>query len=422
MRSTVEPRDHDAVARRTSAWVALGSGLAFVAIAALLTPWDWLPGGELVPASADEVFSAAEIARAEDFSGHKWLLSWWALGVSLLAATALGLTPLGARLVRRLPGRWWFATLAGTLVVLLLGQLVTLPFEWQSQRVDLEHGMSAQSWAGWARDQAVSLLVSWVSSGLVVLVLIALMRWAPRAWPALAAAAAVGMVFLGSFVYPLLVEPLFNNFTTMSSGSLRTEILQLADEEGVRIDDVLVADASRRTTTLNAYVSGFGSTRRVVVYDNLLDGLPREQVLVVVAHELGHAKHRDVLVGTTMGALGGAVGVGLLGLVLSSQGLRRRAGIDGPGEAAAVPLLLLLTTVATLLGSPVQSTISRAIEARADRTSLAATGETRAFEVMQRQLALRSLSDPTPPPWRQFWFGSHPTSLERIGLARAFER
>ena len=83
-----------------------------------------------------------------------------------------------------------------------------------------------------------------------------------------------------------MVEPLFNWFTPLADGPLRTQILELADEEGVEVDDVLVADASRRTTTLNAYVSGFGSTRRVVVYDNLVDDLPEDQALSVVAHEL----------------------------------------------------------------------------------------------------------------------------------------
>lgn len=412
----------EAVARRTGTWVAVVSGLAFTVIAAVLIPWDWLPGGQIAAVQAGEVFSAAEIARAEEFRGQKWFLSWWELGISLLVAAALGLTPVGARLVRLLPGPWWVTVSLGTFLVMLIGQLVTLPLAWQSQRVDLEHGMSAQPWSGWLRDQALSLLVAWVSTALVLLMLLGLVRVAPRRWAVFAAGAAAAMAFLGSFVYPLLVEPLFNDFESMQAGPLRTQITEIADQEDVDIDDVLVADASRRTTTLNAYVSGIGSSRRVVVYDNLLQGLPRDQVLVVVAHELGHAKHHDVLLGTALGALGGAFGVGLLGVLLSSRRLRSRADVGSPGQPAVVPLLLLLMTVGLLLGSPVQNTLSRAVEARADRASLAATGGNRAFELMQRQLALRSLSDPTPPAWRQFWFGSHPTSLERIGLARAFER
>src|SRR5206468_3731899 len=114
--------------------------------------------------------------------------------------------------------------------------------------------------------------------------------------------------------------PLFNHFTPLPDGELRTQVLALAEQEHVRVDDVLVADASQRTTTLNAYVSGFGSSRRVVVYDNLLDDLDRREVLSVVAHELGHARHDDVLTGSVLGAAGALVGVGLLALLAGSGG------------------------------------------------------------------------------------------------------
>jgi len=102
----------------------------------------------------------------------------------------------------------------------------------------------------------------------------------------------------------VLVEPLFNSFESLPGGELRTAVLALADEEEVPVEDVLVADASRRTTTLNAYVSGFGGTRRIVLYDNLVEDLPQEQALSVVAHELAHARHSDVVVGSVLGVAG----------------------------------------------------------------------------------------------------------------------
>jgi STE24 endopeptidase len=211
---------------------------------------------------------------------------------------------------------------------------------------------------------------------------------------------------LGSFVYPLLVEPLFNNFESLPDGELRTQILQLADQEHVHVDDVLVADASRRTTTLNAYVSGFGSSRRVVVYDNLLDDEDQRQVLAVVAHELSHARHDDVLTGSLLGAAGALIGVGLLGMVL-----------PGVGEPRRVPRVLALLAVASFLASPVQNGVSRRIETRADVDSLRTTQDSEAFIQLQKDLATTSLADPTPYRLSQFWFGSHPTALQRIALA-----
>jgi STE24 endopeptidase len=198
---------------------------------------------------------------------------------------------------------------------------------------------------------------------------------------------------------------------------LRTRILDLADREGVDVDDVLVADASRRTTTLNAYVSGFGSTRRVVVYDNLVEDLGEDEAVSVVAHELSHAKHRDVLVGTTLGAAGAALGVGLLAMVVG-----RREDDDGVADPRSVPRVLALVAVAGLLASPVQNGISRQVETRADVDALRATGDPAAFVALQQQLVRRSAADLTPPAWSHAWFGSHPTALERIALAQRYDR
>ncbi len=209
---------------------------------------------------------------------------------------------------------------------------------------------------------------------------------------------------------------LFNNFISMKAGAFKSSVFELATAEGVKIDDVLVSDASRRTTTLNAYVSGLGDTRRVVVYDNLLSELTPDQARVVIAHELAHAKHNDVLLGTSLGAVGGVAGIALLALLLDGQRLRARAGISGPADPKAVALVLALVAAGTFLISPVENSISRAIEARADRDSIEVTGQGDVFEEMQYELAVHSLNDPTPFRVSQFWFGSHPTVLQRVGM------
>ena len=215
--------------------------------------------------------------------------------------------------------------------------------------------------------------------GLVVVMACA-RRW-ERAWPAVAGALLMALVAAGSFVYPVVVEPLFNDFTPLKAEPLRSDIFALADKEGVPIDDVLVADASRRTTTLNAYVSGFGSTRRVVVYDNLVESLPEDQALSVVAHELAHARHRDVVTGTALGAAGSLLGVGLLALLL---GRLRRRGWPEMRDPQVVPVLLALVALASLASAPMQNGISRQIETRADADALETTGDSAAFSAMQR--------------------------------------
>jgi STE24 endopeptidase len=399
--------------------VTVVAGAAFAALAALVVPWHWLPGGHVHAALPDAVFSPEQIAHGEHVSGLLRHAAWGNVLVSVLVAGVLGFTRLGSALMARLPGPWWLKTIVGCLGVSALAALTSLPLAWSAQRVELSEGLSRQDWSGWLADRAIGLGVTWVFTAVALLVVLLLARRLPRSWPLWAALAAAALTMVGSFVYPVLVEPLFNSFTPMKAGPLRSDILALAAKEHVHVDEVLVADASRRTTTLNAYVSGFGSTRRVVVYDTLLTGLPQKQTEMIVAHELGHAKHDDVLVGTILGALGSAFGVGLLGLLLTRRSLLQRANVDGLGDPRVVPLVLALAVVGSLLASPVQNTISRAIEARADLSALEATGDPETFIAMQKQLALRSLSDPTPPAWSQFWFGSHPTTLQRIGMAES---
>jgi STE24 endopeptidase len=363
------------------------------------------------------VLSPDQLARAEAYSGPARLLGWSSLAVSMLVVCWLGFTRAGGRLVGRLRGWWWVRVLLGVAAVSLVGRLATLPFAYVGYRRRVEYGLSTQVWPGWLRDVAVSWAVSVVGSTLLLVVVVGTARRWRTWWPAVAGAVAAALVMLGSFVYPLLVEPLFNSFTPLPDGPLRAGVLQLANEEGVHVDDVLEADASRRTTTLNAYVSGFGSTRRVVLYDNLVREVPLDETLSIVAHELAHARHDDVLTGSLLGAAGAVTGVGLLGLVIGRRRGSRSEMQKTAGDPAVVPRVLALAAVAGLLASPVQNGISRRIETRADVDAIVATRDPDAFVAVQRELATRSLADLTSPAWSQFWFGSHPTTRERIAIA-----
>jgi STE24 endopeptidase len=401
--------------RRVALVVTLVGAAAFVVIAAVLVPWHPVPGGTPPPAPASSVFTPEQVARAEDYARVARAWSWSSLAVSLLVSCLLGFTSRGRRLVARLPGWWGVRVVLGVALIAVIGRLVTLPFAVLLRRHVLAHGLSNQAWPAFATDLAKNELVMVVATSIALLVLVGCARRWRRAWPAVAGGLLAALVLAGSFVYPVVIEPLFNSFTSLPEGSLRTEVFALARQEHVPIHDVLVADASRRTTTLNAYVSGFGDTRRVVLYDNLVDGVPRDETLSVVAHELAHARHDDVLTGSLLGAAGAVLGAGLLGLVLSSVGERRWPPMRDP---AVVPLVLALVAIGSLLSSPLQNAVSRQIETRADVDALEVTRDPLAFVTVQRELALRSLADPTPPALSQFWFGSHPIGLTRIAIAR----
>jgi STE24 endopeptidase len=404
--------------RRVALVVTAVGGIAFVVLAIVLVPWHPVPGGTPSPAAASSVFSSDEIARAEDFSYWARVWSWSSLAVSLVVACALGFTRWGQRLVGRLPGWWWVRVILGVALVELVGRVITLPFAVLLRRHVLDYGLSTQAWSGFAADLVKHEAVTIVATSIMLIVLIGCARRWRRSWPAVAGGLLGVLVLAGSFIYPVAIEPLFNSFTSLPDGQLRTAVFQLADQEGVPIDDVLVADASRRTTTLNAYVSGFGGTRRVVLYDNLVDDVPQDQVLSVVAHELAHAKHDDVLTGSLLGSAGAVFGVGLLALLVGAVAERPRQARLSMRDPAVVPLVLALIAIGTVLSSPIENGISRQIETRADVDALQVTQDGDAFIGVQRELALRSLADPTPPAWSQFWFGSHPTGLTRIAIAR----
>ncbi|WP_409332653.1 M48 family metallopeptidase [Trujillonella humicola] len=415
-------------ARRAALVAAVVLGAAFVLVVVLRTPWTLLPdvpGGPTAP-DPGAGLPAAAVERAEAFASAIRPASLAALVLGLAVSAVFGLTPLGARLVqavaRPLGGGWAWQVVLGTVALLAVGRLVTLPISVYGEVVRHRYGLSTRSWPLWGRDVVVSLAIDAALTALTLLALVWLVRRAPRTWWAWAAGAAAGLVVVGSFLYPVVIEPAFNTFEPLPAGQLRTDLLALAEENGTPVEDVLVSDASRRTTSLNAYVSGFGGTRRIVLYDTVLTRLPDAEIESIVAHELGHVATDDVLTGTLMGALGAAGAVCLLGWLLTSPRLLRRAGVESPRDGRVVALVLLLVSVGTLLATPVQNLVSRQVERRADLHALELTGDAQAFVDMQRRLASTNLSDPDPPAAWHWFFGSHPTSAQRIAFAEDWLR
>ncbi|MDG9676358.1 M48 family metallopeptidase [Micromonospora sp. DH14] len=403
-----------------------GLTVALVVLAALLIPWHRPPAPRADQLAALGDLPAEQVAKGREFRAALRPGGYAALAVGLLIALALGLTPLGSRLIelvgRPFGGHWAAQAVLGGLAVMLVADLVTLPFAAWRQSVLTRYGLSTNGWSGWAVDLLKSYAVSAVIGAVALFGFYAVIRLAPRWWWAFGAAGAAVLVVLLSFVLPVLVEPVFNRFTPMEQGPLRTELMSMAARDGVPVRDVLVADASRRTRAVNAYVSGLGPTRRVVVYDTLLREATPAEVTAVVAHELGHAKDSDVAVGTLTGALGAAAAVVALYLLGSWGPLLRLAGVDSVAQPVAFPLLVALVTVAGLVAAPVQALMSRRVEARADAHALALTNDPESFESMQRRLGSVNLGDPDPPRWEYLYSASHPSTVERMAAARAYAR
>ncbi|HXP15098.1 MAG TPA: M48 family metalloprotease, partial [Actinomycetes bacterium] len=284
-------------------------------------------------------------------------------------------------------------------------------------------GLATQRLGGFLRDWAKARAVGLV---LVVLPLGALVlgaRWQPPGWPLVAAAAAVLLVLALAVIGPVLIEPLFNRFRPLDPGPLRARLLELATAMGVPVRDVLVSDASRRTTRVNAYVSGLGRTRRVVVYDTLLAGTSADpagaadEVALVAAHELAHVRHRDVLWGTVGSAALAAVSVLAVVALLDLEAVRRLFAVTGLGDPLVAPGLLLLGMLGGLLAAPVASAISRWAEARADWVALEVTRDPATAVAVERRLALENRVDLRPNRLLLAMFASHPPTMARIAQA-----
>jgi STE24 endopeptidase len=312
------------------------------------------------------------------------------------AGTAVESEPLG----------WAAAAALWATFVTMAATLVCLPLDlWRGYVRERKWGFSRQTLGGWLIDGAKGLAVGVLLSAAAWTGLVALTHALPSRWPLAGAALAAAAALLLSFVGPVVLEPLFNRFRALPDERLARELRSLAARAGVPVRDVLVADASRRTTKTNAYVSGIGATRRVVVWDTLLDSAPEAQLKLVVAHELGHRRARHVLKGTALAMAGAALAVVSLWVVL---------GTPRPHD---YPRAALVVLALELVGLPIGAWISRRWERAADRFSLELTGDREAFVRAHVALARSNLSDLEPPRLVYLLLFTHPAPPERLALA-----
>jgi STE24 endopeptidase len=306
---------------------------------------------------------------------------------------------------------WAGAAAAYAALVTVAGQIVRLPVSfWRDQLQDRRYRFSTQSRGGWLVDTAKGDAISLVLTVAFWVGLVALARALPSAWPAVAAAALALAVGLLSFVAPVVLEPIFNRFRPLADERLAAELRALAERGGVPVRDVLVADASRRTTKVNAYVSGLGRTRRVVLYDTLLEAADEGELKLVVAHELGHRHERHVVKLTFGGMAGAAIWVVLLWALLGSR-------VASPRE---LPLVLLSSVALRVVVAAPVAALFRHWERAADRYSLDLTRDLPSFERTHLNLARKNLGDLAPPRLAYLLLFTHPTAPERLALGRAW--
>lgn len=269
-------------------------------------------------------------------------------------------------------------------------------------------GFSTQSMGSWWLDFLKEAGLDLMMSGVGVLLLFGAFRIWPRTWWIMGALFFSAWLIIQSVLWPIVIAPLFNRFEPVQNLEVTSMVHELAEKAGLEIDEILVMDASKRTTKANAYFAGLGHTKRIVLYDNLLNQYSLEEVKAVIAHEMAHWQKGHIVKGILLGILGSFIVWGGAYLVL-------RSGIKGnhyPPMAWCVFLLFIV--LATFVSSPIQNSISRQMEIEADQTSVLLTGDTTAAKSLQMNLALRNRSDLSPPPFIEWFSYTHPSALTRI--------
>lgn len=399
----------------------------------VLWPRERLP--QVAAVNQLDYFSAAFIASAAHFRGPQTQLAIAALLTLVIVPLALALTwPRGLR--DGAQGRWWSrwvdrrsgvlfgrggagAFVAVATVVSAIALLCALPFEFVGFLRARDIGLVVQGFGGWLWDWLLATVLA--LAGVAVLALLArvlLVRLGHAWWVAFGACLVVLAIGFTMFA-PLVVEPLFGKFTAVGPGALRSEVDQIARESGVRAGEIYTVDAAHRTTGANAYVSGLGGTKRVVVYDTLLKDFSPAQRRQVLAHEFGHARHRDVTAGLVWFSFVALVAMFAIDLMARGLALRRGVAPESPAFAA---MLIAATVLAVAVSQPAANAWSRKIEARADAFAIDVTGRPADAISLERKLTVQNVMRPQPPAVLQALFGTHPTAMQRIGMAVSAER
>ena len=408
-----------APARRWPIHLAAGAAAAAGVAAQLARP---LAPDLGAPPAASTAFDAAFLARSAAYNRPLYIAIAAAVAVRVIIALLVALTPQGRRFVAGVVGRIGAhrparAAAACVLLIVAVTDLVLSPLAfWANHVHGSRFGLVTQGAGGWLAEWSASHLPVWVGVTVLTLAGFWLARRLPFTWAPVGGLAAGLLAGVVTFVSPLVLEPLTLDFRPLEAGAVRTDVERVLDAADTRVDRILVADASRRTTRQNAYVSGFGATRRVVLYDTLVNARPPAEVALVLAHEVGHARNADLWRLVGLSVAGGVLSAyALMGVLAWRASRGRQRGVADPTAAGVIVLTLLALSLAS---TPVQTLVSRRAEAAADLRSLELTDDARVFTNIQTALATANLSDPDPPGLATWWLQTHPSAMARLAMAR----
>jgi len=358
------------------------------------------------------------------FEGQYWLqlVDWtWTIGVAVLLLSGGRMRRLRDAVGARL-GRPWLANLVTLALILLASAVLTLPLTlWEGFFREHAYGMSNQTMGAFLGDWAKGLAVGTLLGAPALAAIYAVIRRTPRTWWAWGTALATMFLVFGVLIAPVFIAPLFNKYQKLEPGSLRDEILSMARAQQIPADDVYWFDASKQTKRVSANVSGIGATMRISLNDNLLRRSPRETILAVLGHEMGHYVLNHVTKGILEMSL--VLLAGFAFVHAAFERARRRFGpswrVESIGDVAGWPLMSALFATFFLLATPVTNSIIRSSEAEADAFGIATSGQPDGFAYAAVQLS--EYRKMRPGALEEILFYDHPSGYARIHRAMSWK-
>jgi Zn-dependent protease with chaperone function len=328
--------------------------------------------------------------------------------------------------------RRFFQAVIFTPILLLTIAVLELPTDIYGHWLSRSYGISVQNWSSWAGDWAKSEIISFVMGIILVWILYAVIHRSPRRWWLYFWLAALPILLFVTFLSPLVIDPMFNKFEPLqqTDPQLVTALEEVVHRAGMHIppDRMFLMKASEKTKAVDAYVTGFGASKRVVVWDTTIQKMTVPETMFVFGHEMGHYVLGHIYKGMIFGAVLAFVllFLGFRGMLWTLSRRSSRWGIRGTDDWASLPVLLLWVTILSFLASPVINTYSRHDEHQADQYGLEVTHglipdssqvAARAFQILGEV----DLADPNPNPFIKVWLFSHPPLAERVQFALTYD-
>lgn len=303
--------------------------------------------------------------------------------------------------------------------------LLSLPLElYGGYFREKRYGFAHQTLAGWMGDWAKGLGIGIVVGGLLAVAVYAVIRRFPRGYWIGASGVAIAFVIVGMAVFPVFIAPLFNKFTPLPDGALKTRLLDMAHSRGIAARDVYEVDASRQSGHTNAYVAGLLGTQRIVIYDTILKTDTPREIVAVMGHEMGHYVLDHVWKGIAFASVLILVGAWLIKSLFEwlTDRLGDRWGFHVISDVAGLPLILLILSVYSFLLTPAVNAFSRRQEHQADAFGLEVSRDPEAMASAFRKFNIVDLSEYDPPRFIELWYYSHPSLQHRIEFCESWRR